>query len=178
MIKHLRIAALRWWPATITAIALVVSGLYYQAAAENATAASDSLVACRQLAAQIRQLQQQTTHASLVSRPLTDLADLVERSAVGAGLTRDNIVRVDPEAVRRVGDTDYREQATEIELNAAALDQVRQLVDGLSAHDSNLEVRTLRLRTPHEEASSDAAEKWLAELILTQRIYAPKNAGP
>jgi hypothetical protein len=87
-------------------------------------------------------------------------------------------VRVDPAAIRRVGDTDYREQSTEIELSAATLDQVRQLADGLAAHDSNLEVRTVRLRTPHDDASNETAEKWLAELILTQRIYAPKNAGP
>jgi hypothetical protein len=177
-VKQLKKALTKQIAVAVTGIALLPAcAIYYHTAKNRAVEASESLASCQELAAQIRQLQQHTEHASLTQRSLTDLADLVEHAAATAGLPRDSIVRVDPEAIRRVGESDYREQATEIELGSVALDQVRQLIDGLSAHDSNLEVRTLRLRTPHEEAN-DGAEKWLSELVLTQRIYAPKSSGP
>ncbi len=162
--------------AAIAVAVLVASGVHYRASKAGAATAAENLAICRQVASQIRQLRQRSQHASLVGRSLSDLGDDVEQAAEGAGLSRDSIVRIDPQAVRRVGDSDYEEQSTEVELLATTVRQIEQLVVGLAVTDSNLEVRTVRLRTPREEAARGGAELWLAELVLTQRIYAPKSA--
>jgi hypothetical protein len=70
------------------------------------------------------------------------------------------------------------EQATEVELLAVTL---RQLVDFLfvvASHDDQLEIGTLRMRVPHETNDSAGPETWLADVVLTQRIYAPTTPHP
>ena len=171
-----RAGAVELLVAAVAVAAVVASGMHYRASKGRATTAGENLAACRQLASQIQQLRRQSQHASLVGRSLSDLADDVEHAAEGAGLSRDSIVRIDPQAVRRVGDSDYEEQSTEVELLAATVRQIEQLIAGLASTDSNLEVRTVRLRMPREQAVQDGTELWLAELVLTQCIYAPKSA--
>jgi hypothetical protein len=77
-----------------------------------------------------------------------------------------------------VGDTDYQEQATLAELLSITLPQFKTMVEGLASRDANLEVRTVRLRSPREASDVKTEETWIAEMVLTQRIYAPKTARP
>jgi hypothetical protein len=80
--------------------------------------------------------------------------------------------------VRRIGDSDYQEQATAVELLSATVPQLKKLVEGIATRDSKLEVRTVRLRSPHDVAGEELADQWIVDMVLTQRIYAPKSSRP
>jgi hypothetical protein len=155
---------------------LVGGGWQFYAAYHRAQDAAESLTVCRDMSTAIERLKQQSQRARLASQSLSDLAQAVEAAATAANLSRDNIVRIDPQALRQIGETDYKEQPTEVELQSVGVAQLKQFLDAVAHSDSNFEVRTLRLRPPHDdEASQDKPETWLAEVVLTQRIYAPKS---
>lgn len=158
--------------------AIVVGAQYWLSSRDRAQAATQDLSACYKLASDIRALQLRAQHASLVSRSLADLADIVESAAESAGLTSDSIVRIDPQAARRIGDSEYREQATVVEFLAATAPQLRTLIKGITARDSNLEIRTVRLKSPHNFSGDEPEERWGLEMVLTQRVYAPKSTRP
>lgn len=165
-------------PAMIALVALIGGATHLASAQKQAAEAAESLRICHQLSTEVQQLSQRAQHTSLVSRSLADLANLVESAAKDAGLASDSIVRIDPQAVRRIGDTDYQELATAVELLAATLPQLKAVVAGITARDSNLEVRTIRLKSPHDVPSEESAETWSVDMLLTQRIYAPKTSRP
>jgi hypothetical protein len=132
---------------------------------------------CRTLATKIVALQAAPQKASLAGQSLTALTAIIEQAAVKATINASDIVRIDPQALRRAGDTPYKEQATEVELRSVTLKQLAGFVTNIRDNDSNLQIQTIRLRVPHD-ATDGAEEKWLAEAILTQRIYAPKSTTP
>jgi hypothetical protein len=162
----------------IVLVAAAWSTVFAWNAHQQTESAAENLQACRRLASEIEELQRHAQHTSLVSRSLADLAKLVESAAKEAGISSDSIVRIDPQAARRVGDTDYQEQATLAELLSITLPQFKTMVEGLASRDANLEVRTVRLRSPREASDVKTEETWIAEMVLTQRIYAPKTARP
>jgi hypothetical protein len=164
-----------WKSAFWIGAVVCLGGSYWYAAGTTArlATASDNLQLCEQLAQEIRAAQKSPQHASLETWTQDDLGTAVESAAADAKLARDRVLRIDPQAPKRLGKTDYLEQATEVELLAVPL---RQLVDFLfvvSSHDDQLAINTLRMRVPHEEKENSADETWLADIVLTQRIYAP-----
>jgi hypothetical protein len=106
-----------------------------------------------------------------------DLGTAVEQAAADAQLARDRVLRIDPQAAKRAGKTDYLEQTTEVELLAVPLRQIVEFLYNVSRTDQQLQINTLRLRLPHEASGANSQELWLAGIILTQRIYAPTTAG-
>jgi hypothetical protein len=158
----------------VAAIAgLGASSWHYSTNARRLEAGVDNLCGCEQLAKEIGDAQQSPQRASLKTWSQDDLGTAVESAAAEAHLARDRVLRIDPQAPKRLGKTDYLEQATEVELSAVTL---RQLVDFLfvvANRDDQLEIGTLRMRVPHETGVSAEPETWLADVVLTQRIYAP-----
>jgi hypothetical protein len=65
-----------------------------------------------------------------------------------------------------------------VEFHAASVAQLKLLIEFVAARDSNLDVDTLRLKSPHDATGGGADERWGVEMVLTQRIYAPKSSGP
>lgn len=164
------------WRLWLVAGALLVLGLswrQYAIEAARLVAALDNLHSCEQLAAKIRQAQESPQRANLTTWSQDDLGTAVEQAATDARLARDRVLRIDPQAPKRVGKTDYLEQATEVEFSAVTLRQLVEFLFAVGGRDDQLEIGTLRLRMPHETGDMTRPETWLADVVLTQRIYAP-----
>lgn len=155
------------------ACGVAASSWYYCRSAERLETAARNLHQCKTLAAKIADAAQTPQRARLESRSIADLGTTIEKAATDAQLARDRVLRIDPQAAKRLGKTDYLEQATEVELSAVTLRQIVEFVYNLARTDEQLHVRTLRLRMPHDAGNSTAPELWLADIVLTQRIYAP-----
>jgi len=135
--------------------------------------AVDNLRNCERLAQEIGSAQRSPQRASLTTWSQDDLGTAVESAAADARLARDRVLRIDPQAPKRLGKTDYLEQATEVELSAVTLRQLVDFLFAVAGRDDQLEIGTLRMRAPHEKGDSASPETWLADVVLTQRIYAP-----
>ncbi len=138
----------------------------------------DNLRNCEQLAKEFRVAQRSPQRASLKTWSQDDLGTAVESAAAEAQLARDRVLRIDPQAPKRLWKTDYLEQATEVELSAVTLRQLVDLLFVVASRDDQLEIGTLRMRMPHETGNSAGPETWLADVVLTQRIYAPTTPHP
>ena len=161
------------------AAALAAALACYWFYAENTSrlhAAAGNLQRCEELAAQIAGARQAPRRAQLATRSADDLGSIIEKSTAEAQLARDRILRIDPQPARRLGKTDYLEQATEVELVGVSLRQMVEFLYNLGRTDEELNVSTLRLRTPHGTMEGAGAELWLADVVLAQRIYAPATA--
>lgn len=130
---------------------------------------------CQQVATQLEQLRTAPQKARLASRSADDLGSVVEKAAADAQLARDRILRIDPQPAKRLGKTDYLEQTTEVELLAVSLRQLIGFLYNLSDADRELATSSLRLQVPHAAENSGGEELWLANVVLTQRIYAPST---
>jgi hypothetical protein len=154
-------------------VGLGLSAWWYGQEVSRLETAAANLVECQRLATQIAAAQQAPQRASLETWSQDDLGTAVETAASESQLPRDRVLRIDPQSPRRLGKSDYLEQATEVEFSAVTL---RQLVDFLfvvQSRDDQLEIGTLRLRVPHGVRGEQSPETWLADVILTQRIYDP-----
>lgn len=136
----------------------------------------DNVESCERLAAEIDGIRQAPQRARLTTRSADDLGTAVEKAATNAHLARDRVLRIDPQSARRLGKTDYLEQATEVELLAVNMRQIVDLVHNLVSGDGELAINTLRLRMPHDTDQQAGPELWLADIVLTQRIYAPTTS--
>jgi type VI protein secretion system component VasK len=177
--KSLRLSPLA---GQVLAIVLAVVGVgasywYYAKNSEQLKTATENLSACRALAAQIAEAGKSPQRARLESWSLDDLGRAVEKGATDAQLAADRVLRIDPQAAKRLGKSDYLEQATEVELLAVTLRQIIDFLYNVTHSDDQLQIGTLRLRMPHETNEPSGQELWLADIVLTQRIYAPTTAG-
>lgn len=180
---HLRLGetsldALRWAVGFILLTSAMGSGWYYSTNAARLSSAQENLHACRQLAAAIQTAKQTPHRARLETRSLDDLGMAIESAAASAQLARERVLCIDPQAPKRLGKTDYMEQATEVELTEVTLPQVVNFIYEVGGRDEQLRTDTLRLRMPHVSTESTTDELWLADVILTQRIYAPTTPHP
>jgi type II secretory pathway pseudopilin PulG len=149
------------------------SAWYYSINAARLSAARENLHTCRQLATAIQAAKQTPHRARLETGSLDDLSTAIENAAASAQLARERVLRIDPQAPKRLGKTDYMEQATEVELTEVTLPQIINFIYEVGGRDEQLRTDTLRLRMPHVSTESTTEELWLADVILTQRIYAP-----
>ena len=151
----------------------------YWSYSQNKTKLKNSLTNvanCECLAAEIEKSRHAPQRARLTTKTADDLGALVEKAAADSQIARDRVLRIDPQPAKRIGKTDYLEQSTELELLAVDLRQLTDLLYKLASSDGELTIGTVRLRTPHEPEQSTGKELWLADIILTQRIYAPTTA--
>src|SRR5438093_9270184 len=73
-----------------------------------AQSAAENVQACRRLAQQIVILRDRPSLAATEARATTELARRVEEAAQKAQLPPDRIVRIDPQASRRIGESTYK----------------------------------------------------------------------
>jgi hypothetical protein len=158
---------------SIAALAIVaVCYWYYQS---NDSRLENSLInmqSCERLAAEINRVRQVPQRARLTSQSVDDQGAAVEKAAAEAHLGRDRVLRIDPQSAKRIVKSDYLEQATEVEFLAISLKQLVDFVFNLTRVEAELAISTIRLRLPHDSDPS-GQELWLADVVLTQRIYAP-----
>jgi hypothetical protein len=162
----------------LLAVSSVGASYWYHATnSARLEAAAANLVRCNQIAAEIVQARLAPVRARLATWSQDDLGTAVEKAASDAHLERDRILRIDPQPAKRLGKTDYLEQATEVELLHVTLRQLVDFIYNVTTSDDQLEVTTIRLRTPHDATDALPPELWLADVVLTQRIYAPASTA-
>lgn len=146
----------------------------YDAAANSATA----LAECRVTAAQIASLRKRPVLAGAREMGSSEVTPRIEKAALGAGLSATDLVRISPEPARRLGETPYREQSTEVVVEGVTLKQSVELLHGITNGQPGLRVKEIRLSAPQ---AADTRDRWTLEATLAALIYSPqesKSTGP
>lgn len=140
--------------------------------------AQTNLEHCRDVAEKIASVRQRPTKAALEETTITLLGTLIDEAATKSQIQKSSIVRIEPQPSRRIGETDYKEQATYVELRGVSLQQLVGFIHTLLAGQSELDVSSIRITAPRYESDSPTGrvETWLAEVTLTYLVYSP-NAG-
>jgi len=165
---------------TAILLGLLVTGAgasYFHSRASRLRAADAirNVQPCRELATRIKQLQAGPQRADLQSRSETELSRKIESAAEAVGLPRNYIVRIDPGEPRRVAESDYKDQSTEVEIRTVTLKQLVAFVDSITS-DTGIQVNFVWLTSPAPQTSAvHSAEKWNVQLTLTNLIFAPKS---
>lgn len=134
------------------------------------------LTDCELLAKKIAKLRQRKQRALLQTKPADELNRKIDTWAKQANIESTQIVRIQPREPRRVGDTHYLEQVTELELQETALPNLIQLCQLAEQNGEGLKLSSFRISPSRISAIEDEAkETWSAELALTYLIYSPKS---
>jgi hypothetical protein len=182
----------RWMAATITLALLMALAWCYLRLADaraSATGAAQDLADCRALASRIESLRRLPTVAGATELGAADLSRQIEQAARVADFPEGSVERIEPEPARRVGETNYREVATQVRLRHVTLRQVFTFLHALcaaadtsatpSSHGidrsaSGLRLRNIRLSAPRGE---ETADRWTVESTLTYMVYSPRVKG-
>ena len=144
---------------------------------DAARRAGEELAECERLAARIAQLSDRPGAGSdqaVAAAAGTDLARSIEQLASQCSMPPDAVVRIVPEAARRVEGIDYREERTSVVLRSVNIAQVIRLLHAMSRSNPGLIAEGLVLSAgPAEEA----AGTWNVEIRFVHSVYAP-SASP
>lgn len=129
---------------------------------------------------QILTLRKKPDRAAQQTSSEVTLAKIIEESATRSGLEPAQVVSIEPQSPRRVGNSSYEENATVIRVERASLVQLAKLAASLHQQNANtqpLEVASIRLSAPFQSGlrSSESTEEWNMELTLTYLVYSPKT---
>lgn len=158
----------------------VLAGWSYQVLASRRDVADVSRTnyrASRELSGKILQLRQQPSRAGLSARSSGELLRRIEQAAQSARIPQQSLSRIDPERARRVAETTYKQQSTQLELQGVSLEQLTTLLHALSSGEDAMQVSRLRFGAPRRASSGATAESWDAEVTLTYLIYSPTTPG-
>ncbi|WP_442483032.1 hypothetical protein [Aeoliella sp. SH292] len=165
---------------SVIALSLVAAcawSLWYRWTMENRLATElENLIACQKAARQILELRQQKQRALLKTKPSEELNRKIAAWAQEAGIEAKGIARIEPQEARRVGDSQYLEQVTELEVLSVPLASVIRFAQLAEQSDDSPKLTDLRLSPPRITAE-DQAEVWNAEVALTYLIYSPKSSS-
>ena len=151
------------------------AGWLWMRSRQDWTQARDQLTLCQALANEIQMLRSAPIRFEEGARTSDALAQLVESSSQKANLGSDPIVHIAPGEPRRVGDSPYQEQLTEVELREVTLRQVLEFALVVGRSGPSIHCSTLTLRVPPgTEESLGEGELWNAQVLLTTYNYAPK----
>lgn len=181
----------RWMAGTIVVALLAAVAwccMRLTDARASASAAAQDLADCRALAARIESLRRLPAVAGTAELGASDLSRQIEQAARVAEFPEDSVERIEPEPARRVGETNYREVATQVRLRHVTLRQVFTFLHALcSTADtpsmaanaagrsaSGLRLRNIRLSAPRGE---ETADRWTVESTLTYMVYSPRLKG-
>jgi len=162
-----------WLIGTMLALLLLTVLWSYgqmSASKEAVLSAAQDTAQCRHLADRIGQLQHKPSLAGSSELAMTELARLIEQAAAGSEIPGGSLVRITPEAARRIGDSVYKEKPTQVLLRNVTLGQIVRFLHSLTGNDSGLEARQIRLSAPRDQQTGD---QWVLEATLGYLIYAP-----
>jgi hypothetical protein len=142
-----------------------------------AVAAAHDLADCRAMIAHIESLRRRPAVAGARELAAADLSRRIADAARTARIDERAIERIEPEPARRVGDTDYREVATQVRLRNLSLHQVFAFFHALgstpaTSATASLSLREVRLSAPRGDETSD---RWTVESTVTYTVYAPRT---
>lgn len=142
---------------------------------DQAQRAQDQSLQLESLAEKIERLRQSPAKVEQGAHTGDALARIVETTAKEVGLNPAQIVRIDPGEPRRLADSPYLEQRTDVELREATLRNIVEFTIAVSGSETGMDVPILSLRVPTgTETPPNGEELWNAQFLLTSRIYEPK----
>ncbi len=153
-------------------------GWEYWARREQAQDAEAQLAAVSNLAQKIEKLKSAPLQVNEGAQSTSALAQLVESKVKSVNLKPEQIAHIVPGEPRRIGETPYLEQATDVELRQASLKSIVEFTIALGQSGPGIAVPSLSLRVPPGTENASGEELWNAQLTLTSRIYAPKIPAP
>jgi len=125
---------------------------------------------CEQLSARIVGVRNLPTVATDQEEPSGEITGLVEAAATSAGIPAAKLLDIVPQPPARVGDSDYKEKATQVTLKDVTLEQVVKLMHGVVTGRRGLRAKWLRLDA---RSGEEGGSPWTAEFGLTYMIYDP-----
>jgi hypothetical protein len=162
--------------ATIVGALLLLVGwsyFYLDGRRDSARAAGEDLAACRTLAGRIAELRTRPAVAGTQELGDAEMARRIEQAAGVAHLSQENIERIDPEPVRRIGETNYRQVPTRVRLKRVNLEQAVTFLHALGSEaGSPLRVEQVRFSSPPGEETGD---RWTMESTLCYTVYSPRE---
>lgn len=169
-----------WFVTTMALLVVLVLGTYISrvSADKRARTHKEDLVDCRSMAAQINRLRTVKQRALLKTKPADELNRKIASWAGLAEIQADRLVRIEPREPRRIGDTDYLEQVSELEIMQTELPKLIKLAQTAERSEDGLKVSAMRLSLPRSEVGREGIELWNVELTLTYLIYSPTSKRP
>ncbi len=137
--------------------------------------AAQDLETCRQLGQRIERLRGRPSLAGSAELQQGELTQRIELAARQANIPAERLIRVWPEASRRLGETPYREKPTQVLLRNVSLQQTVTLLHTLSSSEAGLQVKSLRITAPREGERGDL---WTVEATLSYLIFSPQGDTP
>lgn len=161
----------------ICLIVAAVAGLswsygFMAAKRSYALAAGADADACREMAAKIDHLSHRPALASDSERLADEIHGLVEKAARSAGIGAQGILRITHEQPQRLGNSAYKEKPTVVAMRNVSLQQLTDMMYGLSSQEKGLSAKVIRLTTP---TNSEASDLWNAEVAVSYLIYDPMH---
>lgn len=147
------------------------SGLRLASARAAAERTAVDTRACREIADRIHLLQRQPVIAGVQGVGGAEMAGRIEKAARLSGMAADSVMRIAPDSPRRLGDSPYIEQPTQVLLRHVTLPQMAVFLH-TAIDDSGVEVRSVQLSAPHEQETSAF---WGADVTLSCLQYSPKT---
>ena len=149
--------------------AVVFSALRYRNAQDRAARAEQQHREVLKLAHQIQSLSHQASIAVTHTGEAQSLSGLVETAAAECGINAEQIISINAQDARRVGQTPYYRLPTRITMEHVALPQLVELLNKLGQAEL-LRIEDCRLFAPHDEV---VGRTWHAEFTIAYLIYEP-----
>jgi hypothetical protein len=157
--------------------ALACFGAQLVSSRRHALDGARNLTTCELLDERIGALENSPRQAALGAATGAELTRRVEQAASRASIPPENLIRVDPQAGRRIEDTEYVEQPTFLEIRQATFEQLAVFLSEVTASAEALRISAIRLTAPRGGTSvavdTAAPETWDAEITLTILVFAP-----
>ena len=147
----------------------------YTGARDASGTALSSLSLSIELAERIESLRRRPTMAGDSEMAMTQLAGLVEQASQAANLPDRSVARVWPQRPRRIADTAYKENPTQVQLRGVSLEQLIRFLDHMIGQTEGLNIGSLRLQAPRDTARQGL---WEADADLSYLVYAPNEQRP
>lgn len=151
-----------------------LAGSHMLAERRAACAAKADLDDSRTYVAAIKRLSQLPSLAGSQSKAPNEIQVAVEKQAKAAGIPLDSLADISPQQPQRLGDSPLKEQPTAIRLENVSMKQVVSFVYSLASQGDGLIPKSIRLRPPRRDESSDL---WIAEIVMVYLLHeSPKAA--
>lgn len=159
---------------SILAVCLIAVSYYSydnMISCKEATLASASdLSLCREMIQSIDQYRQRPALASEHELLATQTNSLIEKTAIGAGISKRSLIRITPEPARRLEDSSYKDKPSQILLRDVNLKQMVPFIHKLLS--AGLNAKSIRLVSPKPD---DTGQLWTMEITMSYLVYDPRE---
>ncbi len=138
---------------------------------QKARIAAKDVARCEQLVQSIMRLRGKPTVAMTEAMEVQELGQRIESASSKAQLPNAALEGVFPQPPGRVEGSPYLQKPTSLVMRGVSLPQLTTFLHDLT-NDTGMNVRDLRLRTPHGQVDDHI---WDAEATLTYLIYSPAS---